>query len=262
MKQLLSNIKTRLHPVGLIIGLAGAGWIISAGFPYYGTINSWDKILFILNTISLMMPLFGGLIIAQKNPRVGGILLAFFGLLGPVNGYIGYLAHPFSADLYFLLKPFLQSALAYVIPGIIFLFAKAKPHATKYNDIPLSKHSLRGLFVISAAAVTGFILQSFRLHDFEYHATSIILGALLSSSGLAIIAIAAWKKPFMGGMLGAVYSLLMGAYFLILQATHRTVMLSQMKHEIAPVAILFVGSIIVLMSLVPRLKAVPASPSS
>jgi hypothetical protein len=154
---------------------------------------------------------------------------------------------------------FLKLALAYIIPGFIFTFSRAEHHTAKNVGTATSKLNLAGLYIIVLAAVYGFVTQIISLQDYQYGTVSTIIGALLGSSTFILIAVAVWKKSLRGSIIGACYSLLMIVYFLMLQVANRTVMLSQIKYEIIPTVLLLIGSITVLTSFAPKLKAEPAA---
>ena len=139
--------KIWLLPAGLVIGLAGIAWMISP-ILQYNSGYPWDNMLFVLYFI----PVIGGAMIARESPRLGGILLIIYGLLGPVNGYIIYFTHPFAGGLYFLLQPIFQDALAFIIPGFLFLLSPPKRSASDIEKTVISKSYFTGLVITTAAS--------------------------------------------------------------------------------------------------------------
>ncbi len=251
MMEAVTKNKIWLLPAGLVIGLAGIAWMISP-ILQYNSGYPWDNMLFVLYFI----PVIGGAMIARESPRLGGILLIIYGLLGPVNGYIIYFTHPFAGGLYFLLQPIFQDALAFIIPGFLFLLSPPKRSASDIEKTVISKSYFTGLVITTAAAASGIISQILRFYNYPYSAAGIIMDVISGSSILVLVSITIWKRLFHGAVIGAGYSLFMVVYFLMLQAANRTVMLSQMKYDIVPAVLMLIGSTVIIVSAIPKLKIV------
>jgi hypothetical protein len=259
MNQEIIGNRNWMRWLALVVGLAGASWLIYEGLSINEAPYSWFTIPNILYAI---VPLLGCLIIELRWPITGGALLIIYGLLWPIHSYViisslSETSNPYTLDV--VLRVFVRWSLAFIIPGILFLIPRFvhRIYPAKNRSIP--KFRLTGILIICLAGIFSMVITLINRFELPTSSAALALGAILSGGSLILLAVASWAKPFWGGILGTCYALLMIAFFLITQTGDRTIlqMLSDLRYDIIPIIMVLIGCIIVLLSAPWRQKEEP-----
>lgn len=250
MNQKIIANKNWIRLIALLVGLAGALWLI-----FYTLANSESPFSWyaVPTVFYFVVPLLSCLIITLRWPIAGGALLIIFGLLWPVYSYvvmssISETSSPNILDV--VSRVFVRLSLAFVIPGILFFIPRFVHPTYPARNYPRPNLSLAGTLVICLAGIFSMVITLINRFDLPTSVAALVLGAILSGGSLILLGVASWTKPFWGGILGTVYALLMIAFFFTTQTGDRTIlqMLSDLKYDIIPIFMVLIGSVMVLLS--------------
>jgi hypothetical protein len=241
--------KKWLRRAGLIVGLAGVLWLLFLSLAISESPFSWYAVPTML---IVAVPFLSCVLTAWKWPLAGGILLILWGLFWPANILLTLPpGTPMPPSILIIVLPI---SLPSLLVGILFSLSRQGHGIPKVWNWPTPKLRQAGLVIMALAGLSSFLYEFLSRYYMEFDVVGSLMTGLFICSGFVLLTIATWAQPLWGGLIGVGYPLLIIASFVITQTADRSLleMLWDLRFYILPIAILLVGSILVLASVRPK----------